>query len=82
MSITTVTDPLCQYCGRPVIGVAYYGMGGPYHPGCCESPNAPRTYMPIPPSADEVAELRRRIEELERKLAEPPNSVLDKPCKE
>lgn len=65
---------LCQFCGRPVIGNMIWGAAGPYHPECCRGPSAPQTYAPIPPSADDVAELRRRLEAIERKMAESSNA--------
>ena len=69
----TSVDMLCKYCGRPVLGAMLWGMAGPYHTECSRGPSAPNSCDRFPPSAWEVAELWRRIEALERKLAEPTN---------
>jgi hypothetical protein len=35
---STTTDPVCLYCGRPIVGPMVWGSG-PYHPECVQSPN-------------------------------------------
>ena len=61
MSITTAMDSLCQYCGRPVIGQATWGLTGPYHPECCRGPSTTPSAVEL-----ELEEMKRRIDALER----------------
>lgn len=36
----TGVDPICKYCGRPILGGAVYGWEGPYHSTCVNGPIA------------------------------------------
>lgn len=41
MSTAIGTTPLCQHCGRPILGAVFYGNAGePYHYECTQSPYA------------------------------------------
>lgn len=65
-SIGTGCDLTCQYCGRPVIGVATWGSSGPYHPECTRGPGDKTNFYSCDPAWEiEVEELKRRIEKLE-----------------
>jgi hypothetical protein len=35
----TACDPICCYCGRPIVGVLVWGASGPYHPACVNAVN-------------------------------------------
>ena len=80
----TALDPRCCYCGRPVLGAVCWGSCGPYHIECVRPPAIRQSdayYLPIklPDPQIQIDDLRRRIEALERKLSESPNTPSQRP---
>lgn len=66
---TTGINFVCGYCGRPVVGPQVWANGQPFHPECTHGPDyKPETFAPCPVDDPEKAELRRRIEALERRM--------------
>ena len=74
----TACDMRCCFCGRPIIGNAIWGASGPYHLECTiGGPGAyPQTYTlnPWVDPLSQLEDLRRRVEELERRIMKSPNA--------
>lgn len=59
MSVSNRTAALCQYCGRPIGGVATWLGGMPYHPECTHGPGYPTHYQAPTLSVDDVRRIVR-----------------------
>lgn len=81
---TGVTDLMCSYCGRPIVGGPFVtGNAGMYHPECTQSPfTKPTTMQPQSVLIDNSQRytwgiLQDRIAELERQLETIRNETLE-----
>lgn len=66
--MSTGTQVVCGYCGRPIVGASVWGANGPYHEECTRGPGyVPQYYQPTPDFGHEarIAALEARVAALE-----------------